>query len=164
MSSGNVDQTLAAVKEALNHFAESLARSGFAAGAGSYRQMAGIVVGQQQWAQAQGIDHFDARFREIAHLALDVHRQLHPYVHAMEQLGALLHLLPPPPRFPPDTIEGRIVAHLAAARRPLSTTQIGSALGFSNSVTRRTLQSLEEADVVARSGSLNRPHWSLRQG
>lgn len=163
MSADNIEQTLLAVNNALHHFATSLARSGFAAGADSYRQMAAIVVGQQLWASEQGIDGFDKHFREIATLAIEVHRQLQPYVHAMEQLGALLELVPPPPRYPPDSIEGRVISHLASVRRPLSTTQIGSALGVASTTIRRILNDMNREEILTKTGSTNRPQWGLRR-
>ncbi|MEW6646706.1 MAG: DeoR family transcriptional regulator [Pseudomonadota bacterium] len=163
MSADNIAQTLLAVRDALHHFTASLSRSGFAAGADSYRQMAAIVVGQQLWARDQGVNSFDERFREIAMLAIEVHRQLQPYVQAMEQIGALLELVPPPPRYPEESIEGRVVSHLAAARRPLSTTQIGTALGVASTTIRRILNNLDKEEILTKTGSTNRPQWGLRR-
>ena len=50
MSRANLTESINAVEQALEHFAGSLERGGFQAGAPAYRQMATLMVGQRIWA------------------------------------------------------------------------------------------------------------------
>jgi hypothetical protein len=148
----NVEQSLSAVEQALQHFASSLERAGFAAGAATYRQMADIIVGQWMWAEENGAWDLRPRFLRIADLAATITDQLRPYVEAMDQLRGLRGLAAELWGIEAGSIAQRIMDALLAADRSMTSTELKQATGASTVVLRRELNSLVEKGLVARVG------------
>ncbi len=162
MSRENLRQTLDAVETALEQLAASLEQAGFSAGADTYSEMAGVVIGQRLWAKTEGVDEFDDRFSYVGRLAERVHGQLHPYVSVMERLaslGALTEGSVPDVR--PDSLAGRIQDVLLRADGPLSATAIRSQAGSSTVDVRRELDALSEQGIVRRMSAGSRPKYAL---
>lgn len=154
MSRENLTQTLDAVEQALDHFAESLRRGGFEAGAPAYRQMAALVIGQRLWATEHGLTQLDEDYLRVAALAEEIRAQLSPYVEIMEQLGALAGLTPNTAGLTP--LGKRIFEILEHAPKPMSATAVRSQTGGTSAAVRRELAELVERGLVKRSAQRSR--------
>ncbi len=161
MSRNNVNQSLDSVELALRHFATSLEKAGFQKGAAAYQKMAAVVVGQRLWANSEGIDEFDDRFRRVAALAEDIRSNLAPYVEVMEKLRVIAELVDTPVLIASEPVSARILAVLKDANRPMSQTAIRSAVGDNVSMIRRELSKLVKRGVVEKTGSSSRPAYAL---
>lgn len=149
MSAENVRASLQAVSTALDHFARSLDAAGFEEGAGTYAQMADVVLGQRAWAESEGFVQLDDEFKQVGVLAMRVRSSLEPYVDSMSRL-ATLSSVETWAGVDPDSAEGRVLAALSRNRRPLSATAIGSAVGEPTSRVRSVVQELERRGLVKR--------------
>lgn len=150
------------MEHALSYFAGSLDEAGFSVSATTYQEMAGVVVGQRLWAEEEGVDEFDARFRNVGELAQQVHQLLYPYVEAMERLSALLELAPePPPELDPESLAGRIVTVLADSDRPISVTALRALVSEGTKAVRRALRELEEQGIAQRYDAGGRSLYGL---
>ncbi|WP_067475116.1 helix-turn-helix domain-containing protein [Nocardia amamiensis] len=161
MSSDNLHATLEAVNTALGHLAAALDKGGFGAGSRSYTQMAEIVIGQRLWAVEHGIDTFDDRFHRVAILAAEVHRQLLPYVEAMDRLRMLPALAPQDNSFAPESAEAKVLAVIDAADRPQSLTQLRNAVGMPSSQMRVLLASMVDRGLLSASSSGSRTRYGV---
>ena len=162
MSHENIVQCLDAVEQALEHFAGSLEKAGFAAGAVPYTRMTDVILGQALQLQGNNEQVLNERFRQIVTLASRVHEQIHPYATAMERLLVLQEIVPPPVAdVPPDSLAGQIVAVLAQTDRPLSVTAIRSAVGKGTRTLRAELKDLIDSGIVKQTGSTSRPIYGL---
>ncbi|MFE6922902.1 hypothetical protein ACFVAV_17870 [Nocardia sp. NPDC057663] len=148
MSRDNLRSTLGAVEAALEHLATALNKGGFEAGSRSYTRMSEIVVGQRMWAIEYGIDEFDDRFQRVADLAMEVHRQLVPYVEAMDRLRMLPALVPLDRGVQPGSAEAKILDAINAASRPQSATRLRSVVGVSSTQMRKLLTAMVDRGLL----------------
>jgi MarR family len=156
VSRENLAESLDAVEQALEHFAGSLERGGFAAGAPAYRQMAALMIGQRLWASEHRVTELDERYLRVAELALEIYGQLRPYVEVMEQLATLDELTKSAGVSP---LGRRILDHLVQSAKPLSATALRAAVGGSRSLVTRELASLAERGLVERHVRRSRVTW-----
>lgn len=150
MSRLSVVQSLDAVETALSHFDDSLQNAGFADGAGTYMQMADVVLGQWLWVEETNQRDLEPRFVRIAELAQSVAHQLAPYVEAMQRLSALEGLAADRWGIEPSSPTGHVLGALAAAAEPMSLRDLGTATSVPASALRRALEDLVDAERVAR--------------
>ena len=148
MSDGNIEASLDAVSRALDHFAESLERGGFAAGAETYGKMAEVIVGQWLWAETSNATWLAPRFARVAQLAGRVDDQLRPYVEAMGRIRALEGMIAESASHPASEIGRAIIGTLSQAARPLTVAELRAAIGASTSAVRRELRDLVAGDVI----------------
>jgi hypothetical protein len=147
----NVEASLDAVEQALEHFVSSLDRAGYANGAAAYRQMAEIIVGQWAWAQQNDAGDLVGRFLRVADLAANVGDQLRPYVGAMDQLRALRGLAAAAWGIEAGSGAEKIVAALGTAREGMTSSELRRATGLSTVALRSALNDLIDKGAVARS-------------
>lgn len=160
MSRPNVETSLEAVEQALTHFATSLDRGGFAAGADAYRQMADVVVGQWLWVEEEGVRDLEPAFRRIAKRAGEVSAQLEPYVESMRRLGALRGLIEERWGVDVDGPPGKVVELLMQSEQPLTATEVRTATGLRSAEVRQVLGELVERELVTKVGD-RRPRYGL---
>jgi hypothetical protein len=157
MSRDNVQSSLDAVEQALEHFATSLDRAGFAEGAASYRQMADVIVGQWIWVEERGARDLQPRFLRIAELAGSVADQLRPYVGAMDRLRGIRGLAADAWGIAPGSVAEQIVNVLMTSERGLTANELRRATGAPAAALRRELDGLVDQGLVTRaSGSRGR--------
>ena len=157
MSRRNVVTSLDAAEQALGHFAASLERAGFEAGADPYRQMASVLIGQWVWVAETPERDLDARFARVADLAESIGGQLRPYVETMDRLTALRGLVAEKSGTTPPSMPSRILEALAAADRPMSVMELRGATRESTAQIRQALAGLVDAgQVVAAVGTRQR--------
>jgi len=161
MSRANVEHSLDAVEQALTHFAASLERAGFGAGADAYRQMAHVVVGQWLWVENANERDIEPRYLRIAELAETVAAQLTPYVEAMQQLRSIRGLVEERWGVDPDSTSGRIVAALTSSRRPMSLTQSTSVTREPFAEVKRALLDLTDRGLVRKTVIGSRVKFTL---
>ena len=150
MSRQAVSSSLDAVEQALEHFVASLDRAGFADGAGAYRQMADVVIGQWMWAEQTGARDLQPRFLRIASLAGNVAEQLRQYVSAMEQLRGLRGLAGDAWDIEPGSTTERIVESLASSAGGMTMSELRQVTGASTVALRRELDRLVGKGIVGR--------------
>ena len=167
----NVRKTLATAQKVLEHFEQSLLRSGFAEGSAAYRKMAETLLGQRLWTAACGAS-LEVEFAAVAKRAKAIHALLVPYADTMLRLSAVAGLQPAPHQpeldkhtaTTPDGSTDEVLDLLAKARRPMSM----SALAAQARCDRRTLLDriavLEQQGRLKRGGSARRPLYSLPEG
>lgn len=85
----NVGRTLDTAIQVLTHLEQTLVRAGFARGAGAYRSMCDVLLGQRLWSLSRADDRLRHSFKDVAAHAAAVHRILHPYTETMQRLSAL---------------------------------------------------------------------------
>jgi hypothetical protein len=150
VSRDNVRTSLDAVETALEHFATSLDRAGFADGAASYRQMADVIVGQWLWAEERGARDLQPRFLRIADLAGSVADQLRPYVGAMDQLRGIRGLAVDAWGIEPGSVAERIVNALVGTDSGMTMRDLRLATGVPTGTLRRELDGLADRGLVAK--------------
>jgi len=150
MSRDTVRTSLDAVETALEHFATSLDRAGFADGAASYRQMADVVVGQWLWAEERGARDLQPRFLRIAELAGTVAEQLRPYVGAMDQLRGIRGLASDAWGIEPGSVAERVVNALVGSESGMTMRELRLVTGASTTTLRRELDVLAGKGLVGR--------------
>ena len=150
MSRANLDSSLGAVEQALEHFTRSIDRAGFADGAGAYRQMVDVTLGQWLWADEEGAHEFDRRFLRISMLAGSVADGLRPYVMSMDRLRALRGLVMERWRVEPGSTAERVVDSLLDCESGLTAAELSTATGAPTSAVRTALRELVDVGAVAR--------------
>jgi hypothetical protein len=145
----NVEASLDAVVRALDHFATSLERGGFSAGAEPYGRMAEVIIGQWLWAEQNNASSLVPEFARVARLAARVDDQLRPYVNSMQKIRALEGLIADKVGLQPDSPSAAIVAALTQAARPMSAAELRAATGASINVVRRELKQLTDRNIIA---------------
>lgn len=164
----NVKATLATAVQVLEHFQQSLRKSGFVEGAESYGRMADTLIGQKMWSASRALDT-DAEFATIASLARSIHEMLAPYSHSMLRISGLgpAAAVPAPTAAPVDAADAlrlRILNVLGATRRPVSLTALRTQCGCDRRALGAELAALEQAARVKRQEKSGRTLYSLGAG
>ena len=179
----NVRTTLATATQVLEHFHQSLLKSGFVEGADSYSKLAATLVGQKMWSVTSGVDT-EAEFATIAALARNIHEVLAPYHRAMLHLSTLggdrsrRSAAPEPAATaatspassadapdtlsaPLDTLRTEVLRLLAGSRHPMSVTAIRAECRCDRRVLAAALAALEQAGRVKRQDRGGRTLYGL---
>lgn len=165
--SANVKATLATAVQVLDHFQQSLHRSGFAEGVAAYEKMADTLAGQKMWSASHGVNT-DAEFATIASLALSIHEMLAPYDSTMRRLSTLGGPAQPnasvaaatsdPPAHP---LRAAILQLLEGSRLPMSVTALRTQCRCDKGALAVELASLERTGRVKRLERSGRTLYSL---
>lgn len=170
MSRVNVEQTLASVIKALQHFADSLDRSGILEGQIAYRDMARIIITQRLWARNEGLDDLTPRYRQVATLANKIHGLMAPYVEVMEMLRFLDaddvgvsngEENPAADEHHETTLEENIIAVVRSRPQPMSATAIRAVVRVSTRKLSDVLSAMVATGVLNAVESKSRRRYAL---
>lgn len=148
--------------EVLRQFEASLRRAGFAEGAAAYHELAGVLLRQRLWAEANGAA-VDPRHAHIGAHARDIHAMLAPYADSMLRLSVLAQEAPlaaPAPAAPPAG-PGAQVLHALQGGGRLSFTALRAQLGLEGSELQRLLGELAAAGTITCRRASGRDVYSL---
>jgi hypothetical protein len=134
--------------EVLRQFEMSLRRAGFAEGSAAYHEMAGVLLRQRLWAQANDSDA-DPRYAQIGAHARAIHALLAPYADSMLRLSAVAadDPAPAPAAAPPTGPAAQVLRALHDGGR-LSFTALRAQLRLDGGELQRLLAELAAAGTI----------------
>lgn len=161
MDSASAD-SLDTALEVLRQFELSLRRAGFAEGSAAYHEMAGVLLRQRLWAQANGAAD-DPRHAQIGAHARAIHALLAPYADSMLRLSALAadDEPAPAPAVPAPAGPAAQVLRVLQEGGRLSFTALRAQLGLDGGELQRLLAELAAAGAVTCRRASGRDVYSI---
>lgn len=147
--------------EVLRQFEASLRRAGFAEGAPAYHELAGVLLRQRLWAQANGAVA-DPRYADIGAHARAIHALLSPYADSMLRLSAVAADEPAPVAAEPvPTGPAAQVLRLLQEGGRLSFTALRAQLGLDGGELQRLLGEMAAAGAISCRRASGRDVYSI---